>query len=138
MIFKEHLDKFFLRFDHGEDFTAVLTGFLRKQNIKSAIVLGGVGMLSDFEVGWFNLETKEYENRIMVAPHELVSISGNVSERDGEPFAHLHVALASQTHALLGGHLFGGKVCNTVELFLESSPQFALKRGEGTTFRPII
>lgn len=138
MIVKEFQSKIFLRFDHDEDFVKILGEYLEEKNINSAIILSGVGMLGDFEIGWFNIETKEYEIRRDPIPHELISVSGNVSEKDGKPFAHLHVALASQTHSLFGGHLFKGIVCNTVELVIEKTPEFNLKRGEGNTFRPIV
>lgn len=138
MLVKEFQNKLFLRFDHNEDFVDSLSKFLEEKKISSAVIISGVGMLCDFEIGWFNIETKEYETRRDPIPHELISVSGNVSKKDGKPFAHLHVALASQTHRLFGGHLFKGIVCNTVELVIEKTPEFDLKRGEGKTFRPIV
>ena len=128
--------KIFLRMDHGEDFHETLKSVLKETGTKSAIILGGIGMLMDFEIGWFNVEKGEYENESVSVPHELLSVQGNVSEMDGEPFAHVHVSLAGPSRSVVGGHLFRATVCNTVEMFLEIL-EMKLYREEGEKFRKL-
>ncbi|MCD6449185.1 MAG: DNA-binding protein [Thermotogaceae bacterium] len=136
MICKKDGEYLFIRMDDGEDFYEILYKVLKKEGIFSGIVINAIGMLKDFEIGWFNMEKIEYEREKISVPHELVSTNGNVSDRDGEPFAHLHVALAGPARNIVGGHLFSAKVCNTVEMFIKKL-DINLYRKEGKTFRAI-
>ena len=129
-------DIVFIRMDNGEDFYPTLEKVLKELDVKSAVVLNGIGMLMDFEIGWFNVEKGEYERETISVPHELVSMLGNVSDRDGEPFAHLHVSLAGPSRSIVGGHLFKGTVCNTLEMFLKKL-EIDLYRVPGGNFRPL-
>ena len=129
-------DILFLRMDDGEDFYEILGKVLKETGWKSAVVLSAIGMLKDFEIGWFNVQKGEYEREVVSIPHELVSVQGNVSDRDGEPFAHLHVSLAGPSRGVIGGHLFGATVCNTVEMFLRKI-EMKLFRASGNVFRPL-
>ena len=124
-------DLVFVRMDDGEDFFEDLEVVFRETGIRSASVIGAIGMLRDFEIGWFNVEKGEYEREFVSVPHELLSVQGNVSLLDGKPFLHAHVSLAGPSRSVVGGHLFKGVVCNTVEMFLLKLP-FGLGRfGEG-------
>jgi len=124
----------FVRMDDGEDFYEVLSEILDKYNVESGIILGGIGMLRDFTIGWFN--GKEYEKETISTPHELVSLNGNVSIlENGERFTHLHAALAGPDRKLVGGHLFGGTVNNTVEMFIYILEDVQLRRIQKGSFR---
>ena len=126
----------FIRMDDGEDFYETLYSVLKEVGWKSGIVLGAIGMLRDFEIGWFNVQKGEYEKEYVSTPHELVSVQGNVSDRDGQAFAHLHVSLAGPSRVLVGGHLFKATACNTVEMFVMKS-DLKLFRAKGDRFRPL-
>ena len=124
----------FVRMDDGEDFYEKLYEVLDKYSVESGVILGGIGMLRDFTIGWFN--GKEYEKEKISTPHELVSTSGNISVlENGEIFAHIHAALASPDKKLVGGHLFGGTVNNTVELFIYVLEDVQLKRIQKGSFK---
>ncbi len=136
MIYRVDGEFLFIRMDDGEDFYETLYSILKKERISSGIVINAIGMLKDFEIGWFNVEKMEYEKEKISVPHELVSTNGNISDKDGEPFAHLHVALAGPARNIVGGHLFSATVCNTVEMFIKKL-DIELYRKEGKTFRPL-
>lgn len=82
------------------------------------MVLGGIGMLKDFELGYFDGE--EYHKQTFDAPHELVSLQGTIVQKgpEGNPLAHLHAALAGPGFSTVSGHLFQGQVGVTLELNL--------------------
>lgn len=84
------------------------------------LVLGGIGMLRDFELGYFDGE--EYHNRTFTEPYELVTLQGTVVAQgpEGQPIAHLHATVAGLDHKCVGGHLFGGIVGVTLEVNLLS------------------
>lgn len=126
-----------MRFDDGDSFVEALNFKLSEMGVNSGIVISGVGMLKKVTLGWFNLDTSGYEHSTYSEPHEVLSLSGNVSSKDGNPFAHIHVSLAGRDNRVIGGHLFSGTVCNTIELFLLESKALKLKRQQGDTFRPL-
>ena len=127
-------DVLFFRMEHEENFFDELYAMLRKHGIESGILLGAIGMLMNFEIGWFNAEKGVYEKVKYEEAHELISASGNISLKDGEVFAHIHVSLSKPHSPTVGGHLFSGIVCNTVGGFILPTG-FKLTRLPGDTFR---
>lgn len=93
-------------------------------------------MLKEFEIGYFNINKKQYEKEYFDEPYELLSLAGNISVKDNEIFPHLHASLAGADKNVIGGHLFKAKVCNTVELFIKIV-QIELIREKGEFFRPL-
>lgn len=137
MIYREDEKILFVRMDDGENFVEELEKILFKAEVTSGIIVNGIGMLRDFEIGWFNVERKVYEKERISVPHELVSTSGNISLLKDKPFAHMHVSLAGPSRTLCGGHLFSGIVCNTVELFILKAPALKLKRAPSLGFKAL-
>ncbi len=105
-----------LRFDKGEEFPGALADWCGKEEIRAAAVVAGIGMLSDVEIGRY--DGMEYEKKTIGESSEILSLQGNVSVKEGKPFVHLHVSLADENLAAMGGHLFGGTVSMTIELVI--------------------
>lgn len=106
-------DTVVIRLHEGEDFFPTLARALEEVGLRHGVILTGVGMLKDFELGWFDHATKGYNKRTFATPHELVAMSGTVavSADDGEKvMPHVHVALAGPDLALVGGHLWKATV----------------------------
>jgi len=136
MICKKDSSVLLIRLDNGEDFYGTLYDVLKESKFSSGVFLSGIGMLKDFEIGWFNMGTKKYEIESYAEAYELLSLCGNLSVKDGELFAHFHASLSGRDHRVIGGHLFNGTVCNTVECFFEPF-EYQLKRLPGTVFSPL-
>lgn len=105
-----------LRFDKGEDFMETLTGWLNDNQVQSAAILGGIGMLKDMEIGRY--DGREYARMTEPESCEILSLQGSVSMKEGKPFIHLHVSFADHEFRATGGHLFGGTVSMTIELVI--------------------
>ncbi|MCD6086677.1 MAG: DUF296 domain-containing protein [Candidatus Hydrothermae bacterium] len=113
MILKKAGDVIVIRYEKGEDFPGGLIGLLGESGFY--VVLSAAGMLKDAELGYF--DGQEYRRRKFEEAGEVVSLSGSlIPGKDG--FFHIHAALAFGDHSVAGGHLFGGRVENTLELFL--------------------
>jgi predicted DNA-binding protein with PD1-like motif len=136
MIYKRDASVLFIRLDNGEDFYGTLYAVLKENQVTSGVFLSGIGMLMDFEIGWFNLSTKMYEKESYTEAYELLGLCGNLSVKEGELFAHFHASLSGKDHRVVGGHLFSGTVCNTVECFFTPF-EHQLKRLPGTVFSPL-
>jgi len=113
MILKKVGDVIVIRYERGEDFPGGLIGLLGEEGFY--IILSAAGMLKDAELGYF--DGQEYRRKKFEEAGEVVSLSGSlIPGREGS--FHIHAALAFGDHSVAGGHLFGGIVENTLELFL--------------------
>lgn len=133
MVFGQEEKLVFFRFDDGEDFLETFKIELQKRELSSLVIIGGIGMLKDFQVGWFNTPLKEYEKEHVSVPHELLSLSGSVSLKGESVYVHLHAALSGPSRSAVGGHLFSGTVCNTLELFALKTGNLKLTRDPSRT-----
>jgi len=74
---------------------------------------------------------KEYVTLDIPGPLEITSGSGNVSLKDGKPFAHIHVTLAG-----LDGKCFGGHVGKGTEVYLAEVTLIELLTDEPVVRKP--
>ncbi len=124
-----------LRFDRGERFPEALAGWCAETGVGGAVLLCGVGMMADVELGVY--DGSAYRRRTFPGPDEVLSLSGNVAMLDGKPFVHVHAVLGSHEFEARGGHLFGGTVAVTLEVALRITDT-PLERGEALgAFRPL-
>jgi predicted DNA-binding protein with PD1-like motif len=111
-----------VRLVDGEDLAAILAAL----PIEAGIIVAGIGMLRDVELGYWN--GSAYETHSIDEPVELVSAQGNIAVADGERVAHCHLGIAHRDGSAAGGHLISATAHNTVELFLQETPGITLRR----------
>jgi uncharacterized protein len=93
---------------------AITEAFRARETPKAAFnVIGAV----DKAVLGFYTEAREYVNKEFTDRYEIVSCSGNVSEKDGAIFVHAHVVLSGADYKCIGGHLMPGTIIFAAELF---------------------
>ena len=107
----------FLRLDRGEDVAASITAYCDEAGIRSAAV-SGIGAIEDVEIGYYDLATRRYLKRRLEGIYELIFLAGNITRVDGNAFMHAHVTLGARDFTVTGGHLFGGKIAVTGEIFI--------------------
>ncbi len=81
--------------------------FAVNENIKCARV-EIIGAVEKAVISYYNQDSRVYEDIEFDQHLEIVSCLGNLSLRDGEPAAHLHVTLGDSEGGLKGGHLQKG------------------------------
>ncbi len=111
-----------VRFEDGERFPDAL----RELGIRAGAILGGVGMLRDLVLAYWN--GREYVREPVDEPVELLSLQGNFGEREGEIVIHAHVVAGKQGGAAVGGHLMRATVHNTAEVIIVGLPGVAMER----------
>ena len=112
-----------VRLQDGEDLVAVLRDLVSD----SALILSGIGMVRNVELGYWN--GSEYEVHVYPDPAELLSLQGNLALDDaGQRIAHVHLSLSRRDGSVRGGHLVAATVHNTLEMGLLPLEAIALDR----------
>ncbi|MDH5490913.1 MAG: DUF296 domain-containing protein [Myxococcales bacterium] len=118
------------RLERGDDPIEALSRLAVEQGIQSAWVRG-IGAFESVRVCEYDQADRRYSESVHIeAPTEILCLEGNVSIKQGVPFAHLHVTLSRETASgiqVLGGHLLAGKVF-AAELMIECFDDLSLRR----------
>ncbi|MEA3266588.1 MAG: PPC domain-containing DNA-binding protein [Candidatus Fermentibacteria bacterium] len=121
-----------LRFDKGEDFMVSLSNWCVENDVQSAAILCGIGMLENMEIGRYN--GTDYTRMTESESCEILSLQGSVSMKEGAPFVHLHVSFADHDLRAVGGHLFSGRVSMTIELVVAPMSPGLVRKPMGGVF----
>jgi len=118
------------RLSRGERIPQALLDLARDQRIRCGW-LSALGAFEWVELCEYDQEKKAYRPPYRFStPCEILSLTGNLSERDGKPFWHLHAALSRETDngvQVVGGHLLDGSVFSC-EVFIECFEEPLLRR----------
>jgi len=114
---KEKDNVVFVRLFPNEDIHWELRRVCKKHEVKTAVILSGLGQLKQFQLGYYK-EKGNYRPQEFRKPHELLSLTGNISKQQGEYSFHLHAVMGDEGKNVAGGHLIGGKVEVTNEIVL--------------------
>jgi predicted DNA-binding protein with PD1-like motif len=112
--------------DHAAD---AVTDVLRREKVGYAS-LNGIGAVRWVRLAYWNATTREYVPHEIEEQLEIVSLIGNVTLRDGEPFLHWHIALGRHDLSLLGGHLLDAIVHPNMEIWLRVESSAVARRVE--------
>lgn len=125
---------FFLVFDRGEDVLSTLRLFAENEGVHWA-TFDAIGAVEDVEIGYYDLESREYVLRQEDGPFEVVSLKGNITELNEGPTIHAHAALARADASLemLGGHVRSMRVAITLEMVVWVVSQPLLREPDDET-----
>ncbi len=127
-LIQEQPKTYVLIFETGDELAAGLKQFASEQKI-SGSSFKAIGALSSVKLGWFNWETKKYETSVSLDEQvELLSLIGDVAQKDGEPQVHAHVVIGKSDGTAHGGHLQQAVVRPTCEVILTESPAHLQKQ----------
>ncbi|ASJ02386.1 DNA-binding protein [Thermococcus profundus] len=108
---------FLFRVPEGEELLSYINRFAEEHNVLIGII-NAIGSLRNPEIGYFDEKAGEYKVIELKGTFELVSLMGNISLKEGKPFAHIHVSLGGPDGRLYGGHLVEGEVF-VAEVFIQ-------------------
>ncbi|HHS50663.1 MAG TPA: DNA-binding protein [candidate division Zixibacteria bacterium] len=123
MQYRKENDLYLIALEIGDEVLESVIAFAEAEGIEGG-VFSGIGAMNEAEIGWFDLENKEYRRREILGQRELLSLMGNFArDRGGAPIVHCHVVLGRGDFACEGGHLFHGRISVTGEIiFTPTSP----------------
>ncbi|MFC1679586.1 PPC domain-containing DNA-binding protein [Elusimicrobiota bacterium] len=126
MRFKREGTRYFVRLERGEEVVESLVKFAKDENIASGSFTA-IGAVDDPVLGYYDLPNKTYLKKELPGEYEVAGLTGDFTELDGEPMAHIHAVLSDAGCRTLGGHVFKATVSLTLEVAVQAYP-FKMKR----------
>ena len=115
MEYKRFGDTLVLRLDPPEEICESITAAAMAENIALAEI-SGIGAADSFTVGVYNTVTKEYRSNSLNGANEILSPTGTLTSKDGEPYLHLHFSAGEENGRVSGGYLNRAAVSATAEI----------------------
>ena len=124
-------------FDKGDEVLENLLTFAKEHRL-SAAEFTGLGALSDAVLGYFDWQKKGYTRIPIDEQVEVLNLTGNVAQADGEPKLHAHIVLGKADGTAHGGHLLEAHVRPTLEVIITESPAHLQRRSDPETGLALI
>ncbi len=105
------------RFDYGADLHLSIEQFIISNNIKMGTIQL-IGAVQKANLGYYNPQTTQYESIAIDKQLEIASGIGNISMRDGQPMAHVHLTVSDNTGRCYAGHLLEGNIIFVSEFII--------------------
>lgn len=121
MEYKRIGDTLIARIDRGEEILQSLKTICEKENIRLASVFA-IGAVDHAVVGLYRVEEKKYYKNTFDGEMEMTSLSGNVTEKEGQAYLHLHANFTDADGQVVGGHLNEAVISGTCEMFIHTLP----------------
>ena len=119
MEYRKFAQGYVLRLDPGEEIAGSLTRLVEEEGVQLASV-SALGAANDVTIGIFNTVEKQYYSHRYQGDYEIAALVGNVTQKDGEPYLHLHITIGNPvTGEVHAGHLSSATISATLELFLQ-------------------
>ena len=107
----------YMSLSKGDPINETLENFAISQNIGCAWI-NGIGALENPSLGYYSIDDKFYNKKKFNGIYEIISLIGNISIKEGKPFAHTHISISDSNFRLYGGHLFEAKIAAAGEFIL--------------------
>lgn len=119
MKYKRFGEDIVARLEVGEEVIASLSDIAEREGVTFAEV-SGIGAADEIAVSVYDVKAKKYFDNEFREPMEITSLLGTVSEKDGEPYIHIHATAGRADGAVIGGHLKRAVISATCELVLHT------------------
>ena len=97
---------------------AELAAFCQEQGILSGKI-DGIGAVSSATLRFYDPTTKKYVDRTIEEQMEIAALVGNVSEKDGKVYLHLHATFGRSDYTAYAGHLLTAQIHGACEVFVQ-------------------
>lgn len=110
---------YIVRLNRGERLGEAILDFIQQTDLPPGAAVSGVGAAANIELGFYDLDAKEYRWKTHSNMHEIVSLNGTLaSDPAGQPMFHLHGSFSDEKYQVIGGHVKDFVVGGTCELFV--------------------
>ena len=106
-----------LRAQRGEEIISLLTMLISEENITCGRV-SGIGATDKITIGLYNVNTQEYHKDTIEEEMEILSLAGNLTRKEGNPYVHVHGSFATLDREY-GGHVNEVWISATAEIIID-------------------
>jgi hypothetical protein len=117
MEYRRFDDTIIARIDRGEEIHEQLRCIAEQEEIRLASV-EALGAVKEFDAGVYDPSEKKYYGNHFEGLFEIVSLTGTITTKDGEYYAHLHMSAGDEKGSVFGGHLNRAVVSATCEMVI--------------------
>lgn len=108
-----------LSIGNHQEISAALKAFCEEKGILSGAVYG-LGAIKGMTLRFLDPATKKYVDKTFDNQMEIANLTGNISQKDGQVYLHLHVTCCGSDYKAVGGHLLCATVNGACELVVEA------------------
>ena len=119
MEFRKIEDAYVVRLDKGEEIIASLQALCEEEKIALGSV-EGIGAADHAVIGLYDVGKRQYHKTEISGPMEITSLLGNITQKDGAVYLHLHINLCNKEMQILGGHLNECRIGATAEIIVRT------------------
>ncbi len=106
-----------LRLVPGEEVLEKIKELAAIENINAATI-SGLGAGGPIVIGIFDRVKKVHKEDVYEGLYEILSFTGNLSRKEGEPYVHMHLTFSDENNNAFGGHLTKCVITLTAEIFI--------------------
>lgn len=107
-----------IRLDPGDEVCESIVNVAIHENVKIGRI-SGIGGADRLCTGVFDMIKKDYNLSNYSGIHEITSLVGNITNRDGLPYVHLHVTAIGADNNIVAGHLLSAHISLTAEIIID-------------------
>ena len=111
-------DRYVVSIDNHREIAAALAAFCTEKGIRAGAV-HGIGAICEATFCFLDPATKKYVDRTFSEQMEITNLTGNISEKDGKVYLHLHVTASRRDYSCIGGHLLSAVLNGACELVVK-------------------
>jgi predicted DNA-binding protein with PD1-like motif len=115
------LKTFAIIFDKGDEVRDSVLEFANTNRLVDS-QLTAIGAFSEVTLGYFDRQQKTYRKLPLKEQVEVLSLTGNIVQKDGRPSLHAHVVVGKADGTAHGGHLLSARVWPTLEMIVSDVP----------------
>lgn len=110
--------RYVLSIKNHQEILEALGAFCAEKNILAGEVRG-LGAVSGATFRFLDPATKKYVDQAFDEQMEITALVGNISEKDGKPYLHVHLTCGRRDYSCVGGHLLCARINGACELVVD-------------------
>ena len=116
-LFEDANNRYIVSLDNHMELMAGITSFCRFRGILCGQV-SGIGAVSEATFRMYDPATKQYVDKTFTEQMEITNLTGNISEKDGDVYLHVHATCSRADYSCVGGHLLSARINGACELLI--------------------
>ena len=119
--------RYVLSLDNHVEVVEALNAFCLEKGILAGNILG-LGAVSEATFRFLDPTTLKYVDKTFTEQMEITNLTGNISQKGGKPYLHIHLTCSRRDYSCIGGHLLCARINGACELLVAHFPDVYIGR----------